>query len=294
MNIISGKELNEDAVKNIILTALQLKEQGKNFKPFSTLSGKTIALYFEKPSLRTKVTFEIAIKKLGGECVYIDCQNSEMRKRESIKDLARNLSQWCDCIVARVYDTKTIEELIEYGNVPVINALCNTYHPCQGLADFMTLYEESNSFKPLKIAYFGEPNNISNTLKIFCDTLGWTFKGVCPKEVIKDNKFSKGFTSEINDVKDFDYGFTDSWVSMGDTTPLELKVESYYPYQCNMELLNKTNIKHILHCQPAHRGYEITDEIMDVQSKEIIDRESQNRLWTEMSLLLYVLNKKSA
>jgi len=244
----------------------------------SCLLGKNILLYFEKPSLRTHLTFEIAVRNLGGTPIYYD--NSKSLGREADKDMIKNISRWgINGIVARVYKQKTLETFVEEGSIPVINALSDWYHPCQALADYMTIKEiTGKDWKDIKLAYIGEPNNVSNSLQICGDKLGVTFTVVTPL----DNDI-KNYTKNINDIKDYDVIYTDTWLSMGDTTPIEEKISLYKDYQVNQELLDRLNIPYVLHCLPAHRDQEITNEVMD--SHEEIYQQAENRLWTEMAVL---------
>lgn len=255
------------------------------------LKGQNIILYFEKPSLRTYLTFDIAIKNLGGNPIYFD--NSRQMGRESDIDMIRNMSRWADGIVARVYKQSTIETFAKYGKIPVINALSDMFHPCQALADYMTMKEiTGKDWEHLKVAYIGEPNNVSNSLMICGAKLGITFKICCPASVSPDYLLLKEcqkinpnikVSCFIEDIKNYDIIYTDTWLSMGDTTPMEEKIKLYKNYQVNQELLDKLDIPFVLHCLPCHRGQEITDEIMETHPE--IYQQAENRLWTEMSLL---------
>lgn len=296
-NLLTLIDCSPEQIEKTILDAGSVKIM-KNSpdwqKPWNNcLLGKNIILYFEKPSLRTYLTFDIAIKNLGGNPIYFD--NSKQMGRESDVDMIRNISKWADGIVARVYKQSTIETFAKYGNIPVINALSDMFHPCQALADYMTMKEiTGKDWKNLKVAYIGEPNNVSNSLMICGAKLGIEeFTIVTPKPSVQNlqvydyceelllDKLS--MTSDINFVKNYDVIYTDTWLSMGDNTPIDEKIALYKNYQVNQQLLDKLDIPFVLHCLPCHRGQEITDEIMETHPE--IYQQAENRLWTEMALL---------
>lgn len=279
-NLLTLQDYSKDWIEEIFSIADIMKSLKDYKKPLwqNCLANKNILLYFEKPSLRTHLTFEIAVKNLGGNPIYYD--NSRSLGRESDKDMIKNISRWgIEGIVARVYKQETLETFAKEGNIPVINALSDIYHPCQALADYMTIKEiTGKDWKDIKVAYIGESNNVSNSLMICGSKLGITFTIVTPIESDLDN-----YTKNIDDIKDYDVIYTDTWLSMGDTTPIEEKIALYKDYQINKELLNRLNISYVLHCLPAHRGQEITDEVID--SHEEIYQQAENRLWTEMAIL---------
>ena len=279
-SLLTLQDYSKDWIEEILYTADIMKSSKDHKKqPWQNcLVNKNILLYFEKPSLRTHLTFEIAVKNLGGNPIYYN--NSQSLGRESDKDMIKNISRWgIEGIVARVYKQETLETFAKEGNMPVINALSDMYHPCQALADYMTIKEiTKKDWKDIKVAYIGEPNNVSNSLMICGSKLGVTFTVVTPVESDLDN-----YTKNIDDVKDYDVIYTDTWLSMGDTTPIEEKIALYKDYQVNQELLDKSNISYVLHCLPAHRGQEITDEVID--SHEEIYQQAENRLWTEIAIL---------
>lgn len=280
LSLLTLQDYSKDWIEEILYTANIMKSSKDHKKQLwqNCLINKNILLYFEKPSLRTHLTFEIAVKNLGGNPIYYN--NSQSLGRESDKDMIKNISRWgIEGIVARVYKQETLETFAKEGNMPVINALSDMYHPCQALADYMTIKEiTKKDWKDIKVAYIGEPNNVSNSLMICGSKLGVTFTVVTPVESDLDN-----YTKNIDDVKEYDVIYTDTWLSMGDTTPIEEKIALYKDYQVNQELLDKLNISYVLHCLPAHRGQEITDEVID--SHEEIYQQAENRLWTEMAIL---------
>lgn len=301
-HMLSALEFSSEELMGILELAKEMKENPEKFR--NDLSGKTVVTLFEKPSLRTRVTFEIGMYRLGGHAVYMDQQNGAIGKRETVKDYARNLSRWCDGIVARVFSHKTLMELKEYGSVPVVNALCDLYHPCQALADFQTIRENYDDLSKVKLAYLGDGNNVTNSLLITGAKFGTDVTCVCPKgsgpdvqvyeaalEVAKKTGAKLSVTDDITQIKGFDIAYTDTWVSMGDNTPLDTVKAKFMPYQINAKLLNDTGIRHVLHCQPAHREYEITSDVMDGPCSLVYD-EAENRMHAQMAVLSTLLKQK--
>ena len=297
-NLLTLKEYDSETIKKILLDAGSMKIM-KNSPDWqkswnNCLSGKNIILYFEKPSLRTHLTFDIAVRNLGGNPIYFD--NSKQMGREPDKDIIRNISRWADGIVARVYKQETLETFVKEGKIPVINALSDMYHPCQALADYMTMKEiTGKDWKDIKVAYIGEPNNVSNSLMIVASKLCVKeFAICCPASMSPDfllfNECKKASAGKIyvttfpEDIKDYDVIYCDTWFSMGDITNSHLDKEKILqPYQVNQELLDKLHIPFVLHCLPCHRGQEITDDVIEKHPE--IYQLAENRLWTEMSLL---------
>lgn len=300
-HLLTSLEFSSDELMGILELAKSMKENPEKFR--TNLAGKSVVTLFEKPSLRTRVTFEIGMYNLGGHAVYLDQQNGALGKRETVKDYACNLSRWCDGIVARVFSHKTLKDLEKYGSVPVINALCDLYHPCQALADFQTIRENYDDLSKVKLAYFGDGNNVTNSLLIAGAKFGTDVTCVCPKgsgpdvqvyeaaiEVAKKTGAKLAVTDDVSAVKGFDIAYTDTWVSMGDNTPLDAVKAKFMPYQINRKLLEDTGIRHVLHCQPAHREYEITSEVMDGPWSIIYD-EAENRMHAQMAVLSTLLNQ---
>lgn len=280
-SLLTLQDLYSETIEKILLDAVSMKMM-KNSPDWqkswnNCLSGKNIVLYFEKPSLRTHLTFDIAVRNLGGNPIYFD--NSKQMGREPDKDIIRNITRWADGIVARVYSHETLVTFVKEGTIPVINALSDMYHPCQALADYMTMKEiTGKDWKDIKVAYIGEPNNVSNSLMVCAAKLGVTFKIVTPVENNSDI-----YTKNIDDITDYDVIYCDTWCSMGDNTPIEEKIKKYSLYQVNSKLLERLNIPFVLHCLPCHRGQEITDDVIEKHPE--IYQLAENRLWTEMALL---------
>ncbi|MCF2862811.1 ornithine carbamoyltransferase [Pseudoalteromonas sp. Cnat2-41] len=299
-DFITGLELDDKALLALLALAQKMKAQPNDYA--QALAGKSVVTLFEKQSLRTRLSFDIGINKLGGHAVYLDQQNGAMGNRESVKDFALNISTWADAIVARVNHHNTVQELAQFSSKPVVNSLCDLYHPCQALADFLTLQEVHGEVSELKLAYLGEGNNVTHSLMLLAATLGTDFVAVCPKgsgpdaQIVKQAEqiaASKGASVLVSDRVEAAVGanalYADTWVSMGDDTPLQQVKDKYLPYQLNKQLVDMTGAQTILHCQPAHREFEITSEVMDSPQAKII-QQAQNRMYAQNALLLTLLN----
>ncbi|OCQ20143.1 ornithine carbamoyltransferase [Pseudoalteromonas luteoviolacea] len=299
---ITGLEFDQAGVLKLLALAHQIKAQPQDFA--QSLAGKSIVTLFEKPSLRTRLSFDIGINKLGGHAVYLDQQNGAMGSRESVKDFALNISTWADGIVARVNHHNTLTTLSEYASVPVVNSLCDLYHPCQALADFMTIQEVYGEVSGLKLAYLGEGNNVTHSLMLLAACLGTDFVAVCPKGHSPDAQIVKqaeqiaavnGASIMVSDRVEAAAGanilYTDTWVSMGSDVTLEQAKGVFMPYQINQQLVEKTGAQTILHCQPAHRDYEITSAVMDGNKSKII-QQAENRMHAQNALLVTLLNNQ--
>ncbi len=303
-HFLHGLELNKSKILKLLELAKQIKAQPEDFS--QVLKGKSIVTVFEKPSLRTRLSFDIGINKLGGHAVYLDQQNGAMGSRESVKDFALNISTWADAIVARVNAHSTLTTLAQNATVPVVNSLCDLYHPCQALADFLTLQEVHGDVSQLKLAYLGAGNNVTHSLMLLAATLGTDFVAVCPKgnspdaQIVKQaeqiaavNGSSVLISDRIETAAGSDVLYTDTWVSMGDETPLAQVKEKYIKYQLNHALLEQTGASTVLHCQPAHREFEITSELMDGPAAKII-QQAENRMHAQNALLVTLLNPNFA
>ena len=290
-DFLSIYDLSREELQELIEISIRFKKGEINEKP---LEGKMIALIFQKPSLRTRVTFERAIYDLGGKGVYLSPQDIQLGKRESVKDVAKNLDNWTDGIVARVFHHGILLELAENSKHPVVNALSDLEHPCQILADYMTMYEISGKFD-VNLAYIGDGNNVANSLLAATAILGGKFTIATPYEYepngyIMKKALEMGAKVEIvrdprEAVKDADFIYTDVWASMGQEAEREKRLKLFRPYQVNSELLKHApeHVK-VLHCLPAHRGEEITDEVLDGPHSVVL-QESENRLHTEKAVL---------
>lgn len=300
-NLLTGMEMTQQQALDLIALGKDLKANPSKYA--QSLAGKSVVTLFEKQSLRTRVTFDIGVNKLGGHAVYLDQTNGAMGSREDVKDFAANISRWADCIVARVFDHKTLVEMQQYATVPVINSLCDLYHPCQGMADFLTIAQNYDDLTKVKLAYIGDGNNVTHSLFIAGAILGATVTAVCPlghspdaqimkkaEEIAQKTGATITVTNNIDDIKGYDVVYGDTWLSMGDDTPLEQVKAKFMPYQINQELLDNTGIKHILHCQPAHRGLDITSDVMDGPASLIFDQ-AENRMHIQNAIMLTLINK---
>ena len=285
-DFISIRDLNKKEVEELFSLTARLKHtRPKHEKP---LAEKVIALVFEKPSLRTRVTFEAGIFELGGSVIYLSPQDIGLGKRESVKDVAQNLSQWVAGIVARVFAHQTIEELANYATIPVINALSDYEHPCQALADLFTIYERLGTFKNLKFVYIGDGNNVCRSLMLLagiCELEMWvaTPKGYEPQ--IPNTKH-RILTDPMKAIKDADIVYTDVWASMGQEAEKEKRLKLFSPFQVNKELMGYAKPGClIMHCLPAHRGEEITAEVIDSPNSIVLEQ-AANRLHTQKALIM--------
>ncbi|MFH7566123.1 ornithine carbamoyltransferase [Oceanimonas smirnovii] len=298
-HLLSLKDYSKEQIEQILTLAKDVKANPANYA--DALKGKSVVTLFEKPSLRTRVTFDIGVNKLGGHPVYLDSQNGAMGTRETVQDFAANLSRWCDAIVVRVYDHQTLVEMTEHATVPVINSLCNLYHPCQALADFLTISEHFDDLSKVHLAYVGDGNNVTHSLLLCGAILGATVTAVSPRghnvdaQILKEAEALAAVsgatirvTDSLDDIEGVDVIYTDTWVSMGDNTPLEQVKEIYMPYQINQALLDKTGATKVLHCQPAHREWEITSEVMDGPASLILDQ-AENRMHAQNAVLLTLM-----
>lgn len=294
-HLLTGFEFSQDEYLDILDTAADMKKEPRKYA--KVLEGKSGAIMFEKPSLRTRTTFELAFFRLGGHGIYLDLQNGELGKRETIGDYSRNLCRWVDSLVGRVFSQKTLEDLAQYGSVPVINALSDMYHPAQAMADYMTVREHLGKLQGVRLCYLGDGNNVTNSLLVAGSILGVNVDCCVPEgcgpdvqvfakasEIAKRNGCELRVFNDPAAVKNADVLYTDTWVSMGDNTPLDSVKKKFMPYQINSAMVEQSEAKIVMHCLPAHRNYEITDEVMDGQKSVVFD-EAENRLHIHMSVL---------
>ena len=253
------------------------------------LAGRNIALIFEKPSLRTRVTFEVAIRQLGAWPIQLGSIESQLGERETIPDLARNLSLWVDGIVARVFRHVDLEELATFATIPVVNALSDWEHPCQALADILTLTDVWRDLEGKKVGYIGDWNNVSRSLWKACDMAGFSFRAICPKGYGPAEGEKVEWYTEPDAVEGVDALYTDVWASMGQEDELEERIQVFRPYQVNDALMAKTGRPtYFMHCLPAHRGLEVTDSVMDADYC-LAFQQAANRLPAEKAVLISVL-----
>ena len=298
-HFLADDQLNKQQILDLIALARDIKQHPKKYN--QVLAGKSVAMIFEKPSLRTHVSFDIGINKLGGHALYLGQQNGKLGERERVSDYAKNLSCYADAIVARVFDNSSIEQLAKHGSVPVINALCDLYHPCQALADFVTLAENFDDISTIKLAYVGDANNVSNSLMIMAAVTGVDFTLVCPEGHGPDEamfnkalKLSQASGSklvlnhDISALGQQDVIYTDTWVSMGSNTNIADILATFKPYQVNHELMAKSGASIVMHCQPAHLDEEITTELFD-SDMSVAFQSAENRMWAQNAVLVSLL-----
>ena len=292
-DLLTGDEISSKEFLELIDFSIKLKEENKTVKGKQLLENKTLAMLFEKPSTRTRVSFETGMKQLGGHTIILSLNEMQHSRGESVEDTAKTLSGYVDGIVARVYEHSFIEDLAKHATVPVINGLSNSYHPCQTLADFMTIKEHKKKFKDLKIAWIGDGNNVCNSLIFGCsktqiDISIATPKGFEPNQkVIK--KSSKYITIDLSNdpksaIKDADVVMTDTFLSIHTTDKKIIK--KFLPtFQVNQDLMKKAkNDAIFLHCLPAKRDQEVTSSVID-GSQSVVWDEAENRLHTQKALL---------
>ncbi|MBF0571622.1 MAG: ornithine carbamoyltransferase [Candidatus Omnitrophica bacterium] len=300
-DLIKLSDYSGAEIVSLIDSAGLLKKQKGKLR--ADLKGKTVALVFQKPSNRTRVSFEVGVYELGGHCLYLGPEEINLGKRESTYDVAKTLSRYVHCIVARVFDSKDIFELAQHADVPVINALCDLYHPCQALADIQTIREKMGSFKGLTLAYVGDGNNVFHSLMIACAKVGINVRFAGPKgydpnyEIVQDAKDSakkNRCTIELGRnpqqaVKGADIIYSDVWVSMGQEKEKAKRIKEFKGYQVNKDLVKAAHKDYIfMHCLPAHRGLEVTADIIDGEHSVVFDQ-AENRLHAQKAVLLKLL-----
>jgi ornithine carbamoyltransferase len=297
-DLLTDLDLSNDELSSLLDLALEVKRAPREFA--QSMAGKSIALLFEKPSLRTRLTFELAIKQLGGDSVFCE---GPIGCREPLKDVARNLDRWVNGIVARVFSHATVEELAQWSAVPVVNALCDTYHPCQALADVLTIRERFGDLRGLKVAFIGDGNNVAHSLMLTTVRLGMNFALGCPEgfgpnaEVLAQAEglsAASGASLEVthNAAAALDGAhavYTDVWASMGQEQESARRTAAFRPYQVNAELFALARPDAVfMHCLPAKRGEEVTDAVVESPRSLVFDQ-AENRLHAQKALLLMML-----
>lgn len=291
-----------DAVE-ILALAARLKAELKGGIPHPLLQSKTLALVFEKPSLRTRTTFDAGMYQLGGYTIYMGHSDIGPGTRESVPDIARNLSRWVDGIVTRTFAHGTVVELAQHATVPVVNGLCDEEHPCQALADMLTLQEHKGELKGKHLAYVGDGNNVSHSLMLLGAKLGVNVTVATPagyepmpqyvetaqRDAKQTGAVIRVIRSPEEAVATADAIYTDTWTSMGQEAEAEKRRRVFPPYQVNSRLLQHAKADAIvMHCLPAHRGEEITDEVMDGPRSTIFDQ-AENRLHAQKAALVWLM-----
>ncbi|NPV83983.1 MAG: ornithine carbamoyltransferase [Candidatus Aminicenantes bacterium] len=285
------------------LTEKMKKNPGKYRK---VLKDKILAMIFQKPSLRTRMTFEVGMLQLGGEAVYLAPSDIQMGSREGVRDIGKNLERWVDGIMIRTFGHHIILELAESTRLPVINALTDLLHPCQAMADFFTLREKKGHLAGLKLAYVGDGNNVCHSLMLAAAKAGTRMAVATPpgyepkpeivawaKEDGRDTGFELTITNDpVEAVREADAIYTDVWASMGQEAEKEARKKIFMPYQVNWELFSKARPDtYFMHCLPAHRGEEVTDEVIDSPNSIVYDQ-AENRLHVQKVIMMLLMGKK--
>ncbi|NLO30767.1 MAG: ornithine carbamoyltransferase [Methanosarcina mazei] len=298
-DVLSITDLSREEIYELLESAADLKAKRKAGESTEFLKNKSLGMIFEKSSTRTRVSFEVAMTDFGGHALYLNSRDIQIGRGETIEDTARTLSGYLLGIMARVMSHETVKKLAEYSAIPVINALSDREHPCQILGDFMTIMEYKRRFEGLKFAWVGDGNNVCNSALLGSAIMGMEFavactKGYEPKAEFLEKAKALGGKFTITDdpkaaAKDADIIYTDVWVSMGDEAEQEKRLKDFARYQVNTELLGAAKPDVIvMHCLPARRGLEITDEVMDGKNSVIFD-EAENRLHAQKALILKLM-----
>jgi len=304
-DLLTVSDIPKKKVQDLILLAKKLKAAHGKGRPAFPLKGKTLGLIFEKPSTRTRVSFEAGMNQLGGQALFLASEKIQLSRGESLADTAKVLSRYLDGLVVRTFDQASLEEWAQHTSIPVINGLTDHCHPCQALADLLTIVEKKGRAKGLKLAYIGDGNNITHSLLEIGAKVGMHVAVGCPpgyepdqtivKEAKKEGK-ETGATIEITPdptiaAKDADVIYTDVWISMGQEQEHQARMSALTPYQVNHQLMKYAKPKVIvLHCLPAHRGEEITGEILDGPQSVVLDQ-AENRLHIQKAILLEWIGK---
>jgi len=297
-------DYSSDEIKALLDLAIKLKADAKEGRSQPLLQNKVLAMVFQKPSLRTRVSFDMAMRSLGGDALYLSPQEVGLGKRESIADVARVLSGYVQAIMARVFEHEHVLELAKWSKVPVINGLSDYNHPCQAMADALTILEEFGDLKSKTVAYIGDGNNVAVSLMKVVTKLGGDFRIANPEDydmadaAVKQAKtfahLSGGSVTLLRDpqaaVDQADVIYTDTWTSMGQEEEATKREKVFPPYQVNQDLIKLAKSEVIvLHCLPAHRGHEITDEVADGPHSRLFEQ-AENRMHAQKAILVHLLN----
>ena len=300
-DLVSTRDLGPQGVEAVLRLAELMKSRPSVFS--RALAGKQMVMFFEKPSLRTRLTFEGGMVSLGGTAMFVDQSKSRLDARETLSDIAHNLERWVDVIVLRTFAQETITGMARYASVPVINALSDLEHPCQALADYFSLQERFGDVRDITLAYVGDGNNVAHSLLLTCACLGSSIRIATPKgyscsqQIVADaKKIAKQTGARVEFLTDphaavagVDAVYTDAWASMGQEQESAKRADIFPPYQVNRELMAKAAPHAVfMHCLPAHRGEEVTDQVMDSE-QSVIFEQAENRLHVQKSILYLLL-----
>jgi ornithine carbamoyltransferase len=302
-HLVSVEQLSTVEVRDLLELAVELKDEWRKGGNRPVLAGKTLGMVFQKPSLRTRVSFEVGMSQLGGRAMYLSPQEIRLGQRESVADVARVLSRFVDGIMARVFDHADVEGLAAYASVPVINGLSDYVHPCQGLSDVLTIFEKRGALQGLVLAYVGDGNNVAHSLLFTGSKVGMEVRVSTPSgyepsdEVVsKATEFARETGGRVvldadprSAVSGADIVYTDTWASMGQEDDREARLPRFQPYQVNGELLSLAKPDAlVMHCLPAHRGEEITDEVIDGPQSAVLDQ-AENRMHLQKAILVTLM-----
>jgi ornithine carbamoyltransferase len=302
-DLLTLADLEPQEITTLLEKSIVLKEKTLNKQFDHPLKGKILGMIFDKSSTRTRVSFEVGMIQLGGSALYLNGNDLQLGRGETVADTAQVLSQYIDAIMIRTFSHKSVEELADHATVPVINGLTDMYHPCQALADLLTIHEKKGKLEGLKLAYIGDGNNVAHSLMIACTKVGMNVSIAAPKGYFPDETITarcEGFAAQsgakivINEspleaVKDADIIYSDVWTSMGQESENEQRLNDFRGFQVNAELLKHAKEDHIfMHCLPAHRGEEVTAEVIDGKHSVVFDQ-AGNRLHAQKALLVEIL-----
>ncbi len=300
-DFLSIRDFTPQQIRHFLHVATQVKARPNDYQ--TALKGKTLAMIFEKPSLRTRVSFDVGIEQLGGHPLYLSPAEISLGKRESVHDVAKNLERMVDAIMIRTFDHEIVLEMARYASIPVINGLTDYSHPCQAMADYLTILEVKGRISGLKIAYIGDGNNVARSLLFLGAQLGADVWIATPPGYEPDNEaivWTRKRCAETNanltithdpEIAAFaaDVIYTDVWASMGQESETEARKRIFAPYQVNSDLIARTKADAIfLHCLPAHRGDEVTDEVIDAPCSFVF-QQAENRLHAQKAIMLELM-----
>ena len=300
-HLLKLSDLNSEEIVGILNLADQLKYEMKNGIEHHHLKGKTLGMIFQKSSTRTRVSFEVGMYQLGGNALFLSSRDLQIGRGEPVADTARVLSRYLDGIMIRTFAQSEVEDLAKYGSIPIINGLTDYAHPCQVLADLMTIREYKHSFKGLKLCFIGDGNNMANSLMVGCIKMGMSVAIACPENYKPDADLMKwaaengDFTCTSNVLaaaKDADVLYTDVWASMGQEGESESRIVAFQDFQLNDAVMAVAKPDAMVqHCLPAHRGEEITSEVFEAHANQLFD-EAENRLHAQKAVLVKLLGNK--
>lgn len=297
---LSITDMSHDELMQTLSLANQLKEEVRSGNPIHRLAGQTLAMIFAKPSARTRVSFETGMYQLGGHALYLSPADIGIGKREAVKDIARVLSRYNNGIMARLFDHAHIEELAQFASIPVINGLTDYNHPCQVMADIFTVLEHRGHLNDLRVAFLGDGNNVANSWINLAARLPLHFilaspTGYDPSPVALRNAKEAGISTidmtrdPVEAVQDADVIYTDVWASMGQEAEAQKRAKDFQPFQVNADLVSHAKPDHlIMHCLPAHRGDEITDDVLDGPNSIVFD-EAENRMHVQKAIMVQLM-----